>query len=204
MAELYLETPLGKIYAQTEGPESAPLVLAVHGFSQRNGRHSWEPLMRPLAGAGYYVVSVDMPGWGRSTATSFDPLDPAQGVAVLAAIVTGLGREQATAVMGKSWGGALALALALAQPERVAKLILTAPAFMDFDRLPALWQPVLLAWAQDDRTIPVGMASRYEVAVPNLELVIYETGGHSAAANNSGDFAPRAVAFLNQPNLEMT
>ena len=79
---------------------------------------------------------------------------------------------------------------------------MTAPAFMDFGRLAGLSQPVLLAWAVDDPTIPIGTASGYQSTVPALELVTYDTGGHSAAPKNPGDFAPRAIAFLNKPTVE--
>lgn len=198
MIERFIDTTFGRVFAQTEGDEAASLVLAVHGFSQRNGWHTWQPLMRPLADAGYYVVSVDMPGWGRSTAVAFDPLSPDDGVAVMAELVAGLGREQAAAIMGKSWGGAVAIELALQKPELVQTLILTAPGFGEVDHLGALAQPVLLAWAKDDPTIPYRLAASYETAVPDLELVTYDTGGHSAAPNNAEDFAPRAIAFLHR------
>lgn len=201
MDELTVETAYGRLYARAAGDPASPLVLAVHGLSRRNGWHSWEPLMLPIAAGGYRVVSLDMPGWGRSTVTTFDPMDLVQGAGVLAAVMDQLGYPKARAVMGKSWGGAVALTLALEQPERVEKLILTAPAFLSFERLATLRPPVLLAWAEDDTTIPVAMAGRYAV-VPDLELITYETGGHSAAPNNAGDFASRAIAFLDRPSVE--
>lgn len=201
MDELWIETDYGRLYARAAGEPAAPLVLAVHGLSQRNGWHSWEPLMRPLAEGGYYVVSLDMPGWGRSSATGFDAMDLLQGAAVLLAVTAHLGRHRARALMGKSWGGALALTAALDAPDSVEKLILTAPAFLAFNRLAALRHPVLLAWANDDPAIPVTVADQY-AAVPDLQRIIYETGGHSAAPNNAGDFAPRAIAFLDRSAVE--
>jgi pimeloyl-ACP methyl ester carboxylesterase len=201
MNDVWIDTAYGRVYGRAAGHKGDPLVLAVHGLSRRNGWHTWEPLLGPLADGGYYVVSLDMPGWGRSTATAFDLMNTADGTGVLAAVMATLGYERARAIMGKSWGGALAVALALEQPERVARLILTAPAFMQFDRLPDVAQPVLLVWAEDDPTIPVATADRY-AALPDVTRVIYKTGGHSAAMKNAGDFAPRALAFLDKPTLE--
>ena len=66
MEELLLNTRFGKVFAKSTGDRSAPLILAIHGWSRRNGWHTWEPLMAPMAAAGYRVVSVDMPGWGQS------------------------------------------------------------------------------------------------------------------------------------------
>lgn len=202
MDELELETEYGRVYGRVTGQPDAPLLVGIHGWSQRNGWHTWEPLMQPLAAGGYYVVSVDMPGWGRSTSTHGGPLSQQEAIAVLEAIITGLGRNEARAILGKSWGGGIALALALAKPQRVQRLVLTAPAFMEFDSLAGLQQPVLLAWAKDDPAIPYSMAAQFVAAVSRLDLVTYETGGHSAAPNNAGDFAPRALEFLRSSNVE--
>jgi pimeloyl-ACP methyl ester carboxylesterase len=78
----------------------------------------------------------------------------------------------------------------------VDRLILTAPAFRQFERLRSLEQPVLMAWAEDDEVIPVRYMAEYEARVPDLTVVRYEYGGHSAAPKNAADFAPRAISFL--------
>jgi pimeloyl-ACP methyl ester carboxylesterase len=118
-------------------------------------------------------------------------------VEVVMALLDGLEALTAT-LMGKSWGGGVALQTALDHAERVDKLILTAPAFKRLDRLAEIRQPVLLAWSKDDPVIPIHFASDYVAHVPQVELVTYEEGGHSAAPHNVDDFAPRAIAFLRQ------
>ncbi len=197
MDELFIPTKLGRVFGKVSGDPEAPLILAIHGWSQRNGWHSWEPLMGPLADAGYRVVSVDMPGWGGS-----DPVAPAvmlgpDAVAVTAEIVTNLGYENAV-LMGKSWGGGVALSLALSKPGLVSRLLLTAPAFPDLNALIALTQPVLMAWAEDDPVISFDTAAKITAVVPDIQFVGYPHGGHSAAQKNAVDFAARAVAFLKQ------
>jgi pimeloyl-ACP methyl ester carboxylesterase len=99
-------------------------------------------------------------------------------------------------MMGKSWGGGIALALALNYPERVDKLILTAPAFQQFSLLSNIKQPVLLAWAEDDPIIPIQTADEYVRGLHHCQLVTYSSGGHSAAPNNADDFARKAIKFL--------
>jgi pimeloyl-ACP methyl ester carboxylesterase len=136
-----------------------------------------------------------MPGWGRSAAIQPESIDRPTALAVVLAILGALRPGAPAVLMGKSWGGDLALGVALDHPARVRKLILTAPAFNDFDRLPQLRQPVLLAWAEDDPVIPIRFADQYR-AIPSLQLVTYPTGDHSAAPENAADFAPRAIQFL--------
>jgi pimeloyl-ACP methyl ester carboxylesterase len=194
--DIWIETPHGKVYGKSAGERGRPLVLGIHGYSQRNGWHTWEPLMQPLADAGFWVVSVDMPGWGKSAPGNGDP------VPTIVAILDGLGMDAASnqpvALMGKSWGGGIALEVALQYPERVDKLILTAPARQNLDPLRNLQQPVLLSWAEDDQVIPYTTAQKYMERIPNIQLETYATGGHSAAQNNVADFAPKAITFLRE------
>ncbi|MCA9925066.1 MAG: alpha/beta hydrolase, partial [Anaerolineales bacterium] len=147
--------------------------------------------------ADFCAVSVDMPGWGQSPAVDNLPLMGERAVAVVLQIMNGLQKETAV-LMGKSWGGGVAITTALAEPNRITKLILTAPAFREMDKLPQLTQPVLLAWSKDDPMIPYDTASHYVNVVPDINLISYETGGHSAAPKNADDFAPRAIKFLQQ------
>ena len=195
MKEIFIETQLGQVYGHTAGDPTHPLVLGIHGWSQRNGWHTWEALMEPLAAASFYVVSVDMPGWGKSAPVN-EPLRGEKAVAAARAILDGLQVGKAV-LMGKSWGGGVALNLALAHPARVSKLILTAPAFSGaMTGLRQLTQPVLMAWAEDDPVIPIRYASQYQNVIPNMQLETYPTGGHNAAMKNAAAFAPLAIQFL--------
>jgi pimeloyl-ACP methyl ester carboxylesterase len=197
MDDVYIKLTLTTVYGKLAGDPAAPLVLGLHGWSRRNGWATWEPLMAPLAEAGYCVVSVDMPGWGASAPIDSLPLSGTRAVSVVIDIMNGL--QKTTAVlMGKSWGGGVAINTAVAYPERIRGLILTAPALRDLDQLERLTQPVLLTWAEDDPVIPVAMAEKYITAVPGLTYIGYAEGGHSAAQYNTQDFAPTAVDFLNQ------
>ena len=195
LTELWLETEMGKVYGRCAGPTDGPLVLGLHGWSQRNGWHTWEPMLAPLGDAGFYAVSVDMPGWGQSPALGSGQISKKQAMQVVAAILDSVGVETAV-LMGKSWGGGIALNVTLSHPERVSKLILTAPAFRRIDQLNNVTQPVLLAWAEDDPVIPIKYAAEFTDNLPNCRLITYSTGGHSAAPKNADDFAPKAARFL--------
>ncbi|MCA9933935.1 MAG: alpha/beta fold hydrolase [Ardenticatenaceae bacterium] len=196
MDTIFIETEFGNIHAKTAGTPTDPFILGLHGWSQRNGWHTWEPLMQPLANAGFYVVSVDMPGWGQSTAPK-GQVKGSDAMSTVLQMMDKLGVETAV-LLGKSWGGGVAINLTLSHPQRIGKLALTAPAFHDVERLAQLTQPVLLAWAEDDPVIPYSYAAPFAAAIPNCQLVTYPTGGHSAAPKNAADFAAKAIDFLRE------
>jgi len=195
MQEISIATDHEAVYGQGFGESGNHLVLCVHGWSQRNGWHTWAPLLQPLGEVGFYAVSIDMPGWGKSPSWSNLPMTTDLGIEALGAIIAGLGYQQAS-LMGKSWGGGLVLEMALRYPDTVKGLILSAPAFRDFVRLQSLTQPVLLAWSKDDPVIPYSYAAAYIEAIPTIELVSFKSGGHSAGPKNADRFSPMAVDYL--------
>jgi len=97
------------------------VVLALHG--QPGGGAHFDALARRLQPAGFTVLAPDRPGWGRRAH------DPARGFAAnadaAAAVLDEAGAERAV-VLGYSWGGGVALALAQRHAARVAGLVLVA------------------------------------------------------------------------------
>ncbi len=195
MNDIYINISQTTVFGKAAGDPGNLLVLGLHGWSQRNGWHTWQPMIEPLADAGFFVVSVDMPGWGKSSPTSDSPLVGKAAVEVIIEILDALEVDRA-ALMGKSWGGGVAVKTAVDFPDRVSHLILTAPALRNYGQLKSLQQPALLVWAEDDPVIPMAHAQRFIDAVPHTVLVTYKNGGHSAAPKNADDFAPKAIEFL--------
>ena len=195
--DIWIETDETRVYGRCAGEPESPLILGIHGWSQRNGAHTWEPLLKPLAEAGYFAVSVDMPGWGRSKALHDDDITAEEAQAVVWGILEDLGHETAV-LMGKSWGGRIAYQCAIDHPERVSHLVLSAPALQsrEIESTQALKPAVLMTWAIDDEVIPISYGRAMQKALPVVEFVSYPTGGHSAAMNNADDFAPKIINFL--------
>jgi pyruvate dehydrogenase E2 component (dihydrolipoamide acetyltransferase) len=98
------------------------VVLLVHGYG--GDRNSWLFLQEPLA-ARHRVYALDLPGHGTSAK---DVGDGSIGVLADAAVAVldAIGAERAHLV-GHSLGGAVALAVAAADPRRIASLTLIAP-----------------------------------------------------------------------------
>ena len=96
-----------------------PVFLLIHGMF---GDHlDWAPVIAPLA-EHHRVIAVDLPGFGDSEKPDIE-FTPAFFTAELNRLLDSLGVASCT-VVGNSFGGQLAMALALDAPERVERLVL--------------------------------------------------------------------------------
>jgi len=104
-----------------------PLVLWLHGSGPGASGHSNFKGNYPVfADAGYRNIVLDLPGFGRSDKPDTVAYDLDFFVENLHLVMDVIGIEHCT-LLGNSLGGAIALGLALKQPERVDNLILMAP-----------------------------------------------------------------------------
>jgi len=98
----------------------------------------WREHLEPLAEAGYRVVAFDLPGFGEA---SVEPGEQAPWNDVLGAM-RDLGIDRA-ALVGNSFGGAVALRVAVVAPVAVSALALIsapAPGVEPSDQLEAAWE----------------------------------------------------------------
>lgn len=92
------------------------LFLLLHGLGWTG--ELWRPVLPHLDGAKLCLLAPDLPGHGRSAGAG-----GAYSLEAIADQLAGLLDEPAE-VVGSSWGGALALALAVRHPGRVKRLLL--------------------------------------------------------------------------------
>lgn len=119
-------------------PALAPLIV-VHGFAEHARRHAG--LAEAAAAAGHAVYSFDQRGHGESEGARAVVAGYEGALAAVAALVdraTGpAGSGPRPLLFGHSMGGAIALTYALSSPERLAALMLSAPALLDAVKRPA-------------------------------------------------------------------
>jgi pimeloyl-ACP methyl ester carboxylesterase len=121
---LDVTTSFGVTHLNAAGALDLPPLILIHGFAVSSTQ--WYANVAPLS-QHYRVYALDVVNqMGLSVCTR--PLTTrAQCAAWLGEVLAGLGLERAT-LMGHSYGGWLALNLALAQPARVERLVLLSPA----------------------------------------------------------------------------
>ncbi len=116
-----VQTPMGKwsyaVYGERHRPGD-PDILLLHGMFIDSSL--WRAQIDPLVRLGR-VVALDLPGHGRSDVPP--PFDLPRQAEVLAGALPAM-EIRRTVCVGWSWGGALAVHLALRQPEAVIALAL--------------------------------------------------------------------------------
>ena len=116
-----------------------PPLLLIHGLGANS--FSWRHNLAPLS-RHYRVLAPDLPAHGRTPGAAVPDLSLETLTAGLLAFLDRRGVDQVT-VVGNSLGGALALLLARHYPERVAALVLIAPAAA-LRRIPLIFFPLRL------------------------------------------------------------
>ena len=116
-------------------------VLMIHGSGPGvSGFVNWRLAMPELSRA-CRVIVPDMLGFGYSARDPQGQYSPQRWVAQAVGLLDALGVEQ-TDIVGNSFGGALALALAIRAPERVRRLVLMGSVGVPFpitEGLDAVW-----------------------------------------------------------------
>jgi len=114
--------------------------------------------------ARHRVILIDRPGLGFSARKKNEDSSPAAQAVVLRQVLDGLGVERPI-IVGHSFGGTLALAFALDFPDRVAGLVLLAPATH-----PGVWP---LSRLNAFLSSPIGWLFAYTLALPFGAMLIW-------------------------------
>lgn len=125
--------------AQQTAPAEKPTVVLVHGFA--SAIEAWATVAPALA-ATHRVIALDLKGFGWTDRPEGDYSPEAQAKLLLRLLdQRGVSRF---AIVAHSWGSSVALAVALAAPERVTKIALY-DAWVYEDQLPPFFH-----WARAD------------------------------------------------------
>jgi pimeloyl-ACP methyl ester carboxylesterase len=217
--ECFVRAAAGEVHYTDHGPRDAPAVLLIHGFGAWT--FTWRNQARALLAAGYRVVAVDQPGYGASDRPAAPLYSTWQQAAAHIAVLDALGIRRAH-VVGHSFGGRVALQLAIAWPQRVAALVGICPEAFATDR-PAIARIAALPligyalafWSLTPALAPVGLRALSANGAPWLTPEV--AAGYTAPLAVKGTTAaqvwqarspkdgplpvPRNLAAVRQPAL---
>ncbi|MEP7210478.1 MAG: alpha/beta hydrolase [Alphaproteobacteria bacterium] len=116
----------GDTYVRDWGDTAGPAVLMIHGTTSH--LVDFDVALGKELGGKYRLLAYDRPGMGRSTKRPNDAAQLAVQADTAADVIRAEHPDGPVVVVGHSYGGAVALRLALDHPELVSGLVLLAPA----------------------------------------------------------------------------
>ena len=115
------DLPSGSIAALRAGADGDPDVVLVPGYT--GSKEDFVPVLDPIAGAGFRVTSIDLPGQyespGPDDPSRYTPGSLARCVLEIADVLGGTPH-----LLGHSFGGLVARATVIAAPHRFADIVL--------------------------------------------------------------------------------
>lgn len=104
--------------------DGADIVVMLHGSGP--GASGWANFHRnidPLVEAGFRVLLIDLPGWGKSDSIVNDGSRSDLNARIVKGVIDALGIDRIH-ILGNSMGGHSAVAFGLTYPEQIGKLVL--------------------------------------------------------------------------------
>ncbi len=117
-----------RVHYQDFGERANPTLVLVHGYTA--SLFVWHKVAPQLADNGFHVVAIDLVGFGYSEKPKWFDYSIQSQARMVSRFMNRLGIGRATLV-GSSYGGAVAMTLALDYPEYVEKLVLIDPVCND-------------------------------------------------------------------------
>ena len=136
----WLESSVGRVHYVEEG-RGQP-ILMFHGYP------TWSFLYRRVITAlcdQFRCVAVDYPGFGLSDRPTGYGYTPAEHAAVVGELVRALDLRELI-VLGHDWGGPIGLSVAVADPTRIAGLVLGGTWFWPPNRRFRMFSRVMSSW----------------------------------------------------------
>lgn len=143
-----------KLHVDIKG-EGSPLIM-LHGFGSSS--HSFQHLVEPLSQR-YSVYNFDLKGFGDSPKPTDYRYSAYDQAVLISQYIKANGLKDVT-LIGHSYGGSIALTLALMDQENIAKMVLISPAAYK------QYLPMLIRWMQKPVIGVVGyfaLPASYEV-----------------------------------------
>jgi LmbE family N-acetylglucosaminyl deacetylase/alpha-beta hydrolase superfamily lysophospholipase len=189
----WIEVEGGRVHYLIEGDEKGRPVVLLHGA--RFQAETWKQIgtMKALAQAGYKVIAVDLPGYGKSAPSQGSPRTWLRGLLDLLKV-------ERPVVVSPSMSGRFSLPLVTEEPQRVSGFVAVAPVSIpDYtDQLDRITAPVLAIWGEHDEVIPQDQADLLVGSVKRGRKAIISGAGHAVYMIAPAAFHKELLRFLRE------
>jgi pimeloyl-ACP methyl ester carboxylesterase len=189
----WLDVEGGRVHYLAAGDEGGRPIVLLHGASFTP--KTWQEIgtIETLAGAGYLVYALDLPGFGQSSRTM------ASGRTWLKLVIDLLKIDKPV-IVSPSMSGTYSLPLATEDPTRISGFIAVAPVALlnHAHLLSRITEPVLAVWGEHDTLIPESQADLLIRSVKTGRKVIISGGSHAPYMSDPGAFHQEVLEFLKE------
>ena len=180
-----------KVHYLEAGDSTRPTVLLLHGG--RFSSETWRELgtIDVIAAAGYHVLALDLPGYGRSQTLPIEPKD------FLVEALEALSVEKAF-IVSPSMSGRFSFPLVTRNPDKVLGFVPVAPGGIDRYKgaLRKVSIPALVLWGENDNIIPVEESDVLAAALTDSRRVIFKGASHPCYLDKPGEFHQELLDFF--------
>ncbi|HVS28806.1 MAG TPA: haloalkane dehalogenase [Solirubrobacteraceae bacterium] len=184
--------PFAPHYREVEGlrlahideGDGAPIVF-FHG--EPTWSFLWRKVIGPVLDGGYRCIAPDLPGFGRSDKpTDIDWYSYDRHSELTATLLADLDLRDATVVV-HDWGGPIGLRLAVENPDRISRLVVTDTGlFTGYQRMSAAWI-AFRDFVERTEDLPVGFLVRGAcLSDPGDEVIAAYDAPYADAASKAG------------------
>lgn len=190
ISERTLELSGKKLHYLEAGERGGTTMLLLHGA--RYSSDTWRTLgtIDILTGAGYYVVALDLPGFGKSQTVDVGKNE------LLVAVMDALAIDKAV-VVSPSMSGGFSFPLVTRATDRVLGFVPVAPGGIDanYRALKKISVPALIVWGENDDIIPLEESDVLAAAITDSKRVILKGAGHPCYLDRPDEFHKELIAF---------
>ena len=176
-----IDTRGGKVVTVIYGDrEKGKPYLALHGWGHQSWSRDIQWQFESLKKNGYFIIAPDMPGFGRSdgkrhssrSETNFDQGGPIQ---IIEDILRYFGlNDKKINIYGYSWGGGIAISLALSSSIRknIDKLVLFHPSYSEQKKnelSTIVCKKIIIIWIPTDLVHPIALGRYFNKVFPKHE-----------------------------------
>ena len=180
--------PLFRISA---GPADGRPILLLHGA--KFDSETWQKLgtIDVLAEAGYRVIAVDLPGFGKSPRRRMEPATLGKE------LLTHLGMDRAV-IVAPSMSGRFAFPLVLNHADHISGFIPIAPvgAVEYAKKLKPSAIPTLVIWGEKDTLMPAAQASILAASFDDAKVLTLPGARHPAYLDQPEKFHQAVLEFI--------
>ncbi|MDH5525646.1 MAG: alpha/beta hydrolase [Desulfobulbaceae bacterium] len=175
------------------GPVNGKAVIMLHGMKFQ--AETWRELgtMAILAEAGFHVIALDLPGFGKS------PQSEMKHDAVLSCFIEKMGLD-CPVLVGPSMGGRVSLEFGLDHPGQVGGLVLVGAVGVPENqaRLGEITVPCLAVWGSEDAISSPANADILTAAIDDARKVIIDGAAHPCYLDQPGNWHGALLSFLKE------